>query len=64
MVGVEQWAELRRLHFVAGVSIRELQRRTGLHRATIRRALRDAGPPRYAVQLLPLAVFVSPRLVD
>lgn len=47
MVGVEQWAELRRLHFVAGVSIRELQRRTGLHRATIRRALRDADPPRY-----------------
>jgi len=47
VVGVEQWAELRRLHFVKGVSIRELQRRTGLHRATIRRALRDASPPRY-----------------
>jgi transposase len=47
VVGVEQWAELRRLHFVAGVSIRELQRRTGLHRATIRRALREDGPPRY-----------------
>jgi hypothetical protein len=47
VVGVEQWAELRRLHFVKGVSIRGLQRRTGLHRATIRRALRDAGPPRY-----------------
>lgn len=25
MVDVEQWAELRRLHFVKGVSIRELQ---------------------------------------
>jgi transposase len=47
VVGVEQWAELRRLHFVGGVSIRELQRRTGLHRATIRRALREDGPPRY-----------------
>jgi transposase len=47
VVGVEQWAELRRLHFVAGVSIRELQRRTGLHRATIRRALREDAPPRY-----------------
>jgi transposase len=47
VVGVEQWAELRRLHFVKGVSIRELQRRTGLHRATIRRALREAAPPRY-----------------
>ena len=47
MVGVEQWAELRRLHFVKGVSIRELQRRTGLHRMTIRRALRAEAPPCY-----------------
>jgi transposase len=47
VVGVEQWAELRRLHFVGGVSIRELQRRTGLHRSTIRRALRAEQPPRY-----------------
>jgi hypothetical protein len=47
VVAVEQWAELRRLHFVAGVSIRELQRRTGLGRNTIRRALRSDGPPAY-----------------
>jgi transposase len=46
-LGVEQWAELRRLHFVKGVSIRELERRTGLHRQTIRRALRSEGPPCY-----------------
>ena len=32
MVGVEQWAEIRRLHFVRGLSIREIHRRTGLHR--------------------------------
>lgn len=47
VLGVEQWAELRRLHFVKGVSIRELERRTGLHRQTIRRALRSIGPPQY-----------------
>ena len=47
MVGVERWAELRRLHFVGGVSIRELQRRTGLGRNTIRRALRRDQPPGY-----------------
>jgi transposase len=47
VVEVEQWAELRRLHFVKGVSIRELQRRTGLGRNTIRRALRAEAPPRY-----------------
>ena len=47
MVGVEQWAELRRLHFVRGLSIREIHRRTGLHRDTISRALRSDKPPRY-----------------
>ena len=47
MQSVEQWAELRRLHFVQGVSIKELHRRTGLHRETIRRALRSSEPPRY-----------------
>src|SRR5712692_8683709 len=47
MQSVEQWAELRRLHFVQGVSIKELHRRTGLHRQTIRKALRSSGPPRY-----------------
>jgi transposase len=47
VVGVEQWAEVRRLHFVRGLSIHEIHRRTGLHRDTIRRALRSDGPPRY-----------------
>lgn len=47
MLGVEQWAELRRLHFTEGLSIRELGRRTGLHRTTIRRALSSAVPPQY-----------------
>ncbi len=48
MLGVEQWAELRRLHAVEGLSIRAIGRRTGLHRATIRRALSSEQPPRYA----------------
>ena len=47
MVGVEQWAELRREYFVRGVSIRELVRRTGLSRNTVRRALRSEEPPAY-----------------
>jgi hypothetical protein len=42
---VEQWAELRREHFVRGVSIKELMRRTGLARNTIRSALRSDAPP-------------------
>jgi transposase len=48
VVGVEQWAEIRRLHRVEGVSIREISRRTGLHRKTVRRALAAAEPPRYS----------------
>jgi transposase len=44
---VEQWAELRREHFVRGVSIKELVRRTGLSRNTIRVALRAPAPPSY-----------------
>jgi transposase len=47
VVDVERWAELRREHFVRGVSIKELARRTGLSRNTIRVALRSSSPPRY-----------------
>jgi transposase len=47
MVGVERWAEIRRAHFIEGVGIRALARRTGLDRQTIRRALRADAPPRY-----------------
>jgi hypothetical protein len=45
VLDVERWAELRREHFVHGVSIKELSRRTGLARNTIRVALRSESPP-------------------
>jgi transposase len=44
---VEQWAEIRRLHFVRGLSMREINRRTGLHRDTISRAIHSDEPPVY-----------------
>jgi transposase len=47
VVGVEQWAEIRRLHFVKGLSQREIRRRTGLHRDTIRKAVNSSEPPVY-----------------
>jgi transposase len=47
VVDVEQWAEIRRMHFVAGLSIKEIARRTGRDRNTVRRALRSSGPPVY-----------------
>jgi transposase len=47
VLGVERWAELRREHFVRGVSIKELARRFGVDRNTVRRALRSDAPPAY-----------------
>jgi transposase len=47
VVDVEQWALLRREHFVAGKSIKRLVRETGLSKNTIRRALRSEQPPSY-----------------
>jgi transposase len=47
VLDVERWAELRREHFVGGVSIKELARRHGIDRNTVRRALRSDAPPIY-----------------
>jgi transposase len=44
---VRRWAEIRRMREVEGLSIREIARRTGHDRNTVRRALRREGPPRY-----------------
>ena len=44
---MEQWAELRRQHFVGGKSIKRLARETGLSRNTVRAALRSKKPPVY-----------------
>jgi transposase len=67
VVGVEQWAELRRMHRVERLSIREIGRRTGLHRKTIRRALAAEVPPRYsrapaASKLDPFKDWICERL--
>jgi transposase len=47
LLGVEQWAEIRRMRHVEGLSQREIHRRTGVHRDTIRRALASPEPPSY-----------------
>lgn len=48
MVGVEQWAEVRRMKRVEGFSVREISRRTGLARDTVSRLLAAPVPPRYS----------------
>jgi transposase len=47
LLGVEQWAEIRRMRHVERLSQREIHRRTGVHRDTIRRALASSMPPSY-----------------
>ena len=47
MLNVDQWAEIRRLHRVEGMSIRGISRRLGLARETVSRAVRAKGPPVY-----------------
>ncbi len=50
MVGVEQWAEVRRMHRVEGLSARAISRRTGLARDTVARLLAAQEPPKYERQ--------------
>lgn len=47
MIGVERWAEIRRLYFVEKRSKRAIHRLTGVHRDTITRALEREVPPKY-----------------
>jgi transposase len=47
VLDVERWAEIRRMHFIEGLSQREIARRTGRDRKTVRRALRSGRPPHY-----------------
>ncbi len=47
MVGVEQWAEIRRLYFVEKRSKRAISTMLGLHRDTVTRAVTGNHPPRY-----------------
>jgi transposase len=47
VLDVEQWAEIRRMALVGKLSQREIRRRTGAGRDTIRKAVESAEPPSY-----------------
>ena len=47
MLTVDDWAEIRRLHRAEGVSIKEIARRLGVARNTVRSAVRSEAPPAY-----------------
>lgn len=56
MLAVEDWAEIRRLHLAEGVSLKEVARRMGVARNTVRQAVRSSEPPRFHRQPRPSAV--------
>ncbi len=50
MITVEQKEHIRRAYYIEGKSIRQIQRETGCHRETIRKALKDGEVPKYTLQ--------------
>lgn len=47
MLDVDDWAEIRRLHFAEGMGIKRIARELGVARNTVRTAVRSDRPPRY-----------------
>ncbi|WP_043735553.1 IS21 family transposase [Nocardia asiatica] len=47
MIAIEDWAEIRGLHRAEGVPIKEIARRLGVARNTVRSALASDRPPKY-----------------
>lgn len=47
MLKVDQREQIRRAYFIEGKSIRQIAREGHHDRGTVRKALRDAGPPHY-----------------
>jgi transposase len=53
---VENWAEIRRLHFAEGLGIKTISKRLGVARNTMRTATKSATPPAYRRARRPSAV--------
>src|SRR5262249_27892943 len=63
VIGVEDWAEIRRLHRAEGVSIKAIARRLKMARITVRGARGRDEPPRYERTRTGSAVdVVEPRI--
>ncbi len=67
MVTVQQWADIRRMVLVEGLSQREIARQLGLARDTVARAVRSSRPPTYSrapagSKLDPYKAFIAEQL--
>jgi transposase len=47
VIGVEDWAEIRRIHRAEQMPVRAIARKLGIARNTVRRAIADDAPPKY-----------------
>lgn len=56
MLKVEEWAEIRRLHFAEGLGKQTIANRLGIARNTVKAALANADPPTYRRRRRPSAV--------
>lgn len=56
VLAVEDWAEIRRLHLAEGLALKQIARRLGVARDTVRQAVRSSAPPRFHRQPRPSAV--------
>lgn len=50
MITVNEKEQIRRAYYIEGKSIRQIQRETGHHRETIRKALEDGSVPQYTLK--------------
>ena len=50
MINVDDWAEIRRLHFAEHLGIKTISRQLGVARNTVRAAIRSGAPPHYERQ--------------
>ena len=55
MIQVQEWAEIRHLHFAEGLSERVIAGRLGVARGTVRRAIAAESPPKYSRPPVPSA---------
>ncbi len=56
MLSVEDWAEIRRLHYAEALGIKTIAKRLGVARNTVRIAVRSGHPPAYRRPRRPSAV--------
>ena len=64
MLTVDQRERIRRSYYVDGWSIRRIAREGHWDRRTIRKALRDAGPPRYTLRELRTRPVLAPYVAQ